>query len=295
MASLATAGGMSCDDDGGEDGPAGGSALMGANDFAYWLQSIDLKALGDSRFDVAIIDYSRDGTEGGKFSAAEIAGLKHSPGGSKTVLAYCSIGEAEDYRWYWQTGWRPGDPAWLGPENPEWKGNYAVRYWMKGWQDIVYEYLNRILAQGFDGVYLDKVDAYEDWAKERPTGRSDMALFVGQISSYVKAANPAFLVVPQNGHELIDEEGYAAAIDGLGSEDNYFDGDKALSADDRSYREGYLDKYRVAGKPVFLVDYCRQSANVDFVYSRARARGYVPYCTVRDLDRLIVNTKYPPD
>ena len=43
------------------------------------------------------------------------------------VLAYLSIGEAEDYRGYWDPSWVdasgvpiPGvAPAWLGAENPE--------------------------------------------------------------------------------------------------------------------------------------------------------------------------------
>jgi endo-alpha-1,4-polygalactosaminidase (GH114 family) len=44
------------------------------------------------------MDYSRDGSDVEKFTAGEISALKISPGGSKTVLSYMSIGEAEDYR-----------------------------------------------------------------------------------------------------------------------------------------------------------------------------------------------------
>ena len=142
---------------------------------------------------------------------------------------------------------------------------------------------------------MDKVDAYEDWLSERPTARADMAAFVEGISDYVKTRRAGFFVVPQNGHELIDEEGYGAVIDGLGSEDNYFNGDVGLPAEEREYRESYLDKYVAAGKKVFAVDYCRVNVNVDYVYGRARAKGYVPYCTVRALDRLVINGRYPPD
>jgi len=126
-----------------------------------------LNALGSSNFDLVVLDYSFDGTQAKAFRASEISALKNRLQGK--VLAYLSIGEAEDYRWYWQEEWDadhdgqpdPGAPRWLDAENPDWPGNYAVRYWYPGWQQIIFAYLGRILAQGFDGVYLDCVDAYE--------------------------------------------------------------------------------------------------------------------------------------
>lgn len=32
-----------------------------------------------------------------------------------------SIGEAEDYRFYWQNTWKNNKPDWLLTENPQWK------------------------------------------------------------------------------------------------------------------------------------------------------------------------------
>jgi cysteinyl-tRNA synthetase len=93
------------------------------NDFVYQLQNIDLDALEQTEFDLVIMDYSRDGSDEEKFTTDEISALKDSPGGQKRVLSYMSIGEAENYRWYWQKSWdanrngKPdaGAPAWLGP------------------------------------------------------------------------------------------------------------------------------------------------------------------------------------
>jgi len=40
-----------------------------------------------------------------------------------------------------------------------------VRYWDPRWQAVIYgsasAHLDRILAAGFDGVYLDIIDAYQ--------------------------------------------------------------------------------------------------------------------------------------
>ncbi len=72
-----------------------------------------------SGFDIVVIDYSRDGSAEGRYTADEIAALKQGPNGKRRlVLCYFSIGEAEDYRYYRQPGWTAGNPSWLDEENP---------------------------------------------------------------------------------------------------------------------------------------------------------------------------------
>ena len=100
------------------------------------------------------------------FTIVEIDQLKNKAnGGKRMVVAYMSIGEAENYRYYWQNNWSLGNPTWLAAENPDWAGNYKVRYWDTEWQNIISgnndSYLKKILDSGFDGVYLDIIDAFE--------------------------------------------------------------------------------------------------------------------------------------
>ena len=122
-----------------------------------------LDAVAVTDFDLVILDFFFHGEP---YSAAQIDKLKRKGnGGRRLLLAYMSIGEAEDYRFYWQDGWRDRPPVWLREENPDWAGNYLVEYWQPQWQKIIYgnadAYLDRIMAAGFDGVYLDIIDAYE--------------------------------------------------------------------------------------------------------------------------------------
>ncbi len=76
-----------------------------------------------------------------------------------------SIGEAEDYRWYWRDEWKKDSPSWLEEENPSWRGNFKVRYWEADWRAILFgssdSYLDHILASSFDGAYLDIIDGFE--------------------------------------------------------------------------------------------------------------------------------------
>ncbi len=289
-------------------GPTGPPGLSAVNDFLYQLQNLDLVAIGATAYDLVIMDYSADGGEAGEFSVAEIAALKQSPGGDKIVLAYMSIGEAEDYRFYWDEAWDadhdgqpdPGAPEWLDVANPDWPGNYKVRYWHSGWQTIAFSYTDRLLAAGFDGAYLDIIDAYEYYAGQgRTTAAQEMADLVAAIRAYARSQDADFYVLPQNAPELLEEvPAYILSVDGIGQEDIYYgyEGDDLPTPPPVTAElEGYLDLFRDAGKLVLTVDYAQVPAHVDDAYARSLAKGYVPFCTVRDLDQLIINPGHEPD
>ena len=135
------------------------------DDFAYWLDDIDKKQIKDSKYDLIIVDYSADGSEDEEFSEDDVDYMKSSGDKKKLLISYISIGEAEDYRYYWEDLWDSVSPAWLDEENPDWDGNFKVRYWIEDWQKIIYgnenSYLDKILEANFDGVYLDIIDAFE--------------------------------------------------------------------------------------------------------------------------------------
>jgi len=122
-----------------------------------------LDSMRGTNYDLIIIDLFFDEEE---LTSEEIASLKtKANGGSRLVIAYMSIGEAEQYRYYWDTKWESKSPTWLLEENSEWPDNYKVQYWNEEWQKIIFgnenSYLNLIINHGFDGVYLDIIDAFE--------------------------------------------------------------------------------------------------------------------------------------
>ena len=123
-----------------------------------------INAITATNYDLLIMDaFFQDETE---FSLTEVEQLKQKAnGGQRLLLAYMSIGEAEDYRYYWQESWNSQKPYWIVKENPDWEGNYKVEYWSADWQNIIFRndesYLKKIINAGFDGVYLDIIDAFE--------------------------------------------------------------------------------------------------------------------------------------
>jgi cysteinyl-tRNA synthetase len=117
----------------------------------------------NTNYDLLITDLFFNGVP---FTRPEVQALKiKANGGKRIVLAYISIGEAENYRYYWQSAWSTSPPEWLKEENPDWPGNYRVAYWLSPWQEIIFgnntSYIHRIIDAGFDGVYLDGVDVFE--------------------------------------------------------------------------------------------------------------------------------------
>lgn len=270
------------------------AALAGARTWAYQLQKVDVDKVAASGFEVFVTDYSRDGGGAGAFTAAEVEKMKTRPdGGRRIVLAYFSIGEAESYRYYWNPAWAATPPGWLKRENPHWKGNFLVDYADPRWKRIVFDYLDRISEAGFDGVYLDKIDSYLDLEVRGP---APMQRFVTEIAERGRQARPGFLVIAQNAEGLLAHAAYRAVIDGLGREDLFWNQEgrgKPTPAESKAWAMRLLDKLVADGKPVFTVDYVR-GATVRRVYEDARAKGYVPYATRVELDRLTVNRGLDP-
>jgi cysteinyl-tRNA synthetase, unknown class len=119
--------------------------------------------IGATDYDLIIIDFFFEDEE---FTANQIKSLKKKFNGAQRLLiSYMSIGEAEDYRFYWDSDWDDEQPDWIEAENTRWPGNYKVKYWNPNWQSIIFgsneAYLDKIIAAGFDGVYLDIIDAFD--------------------------------------------------------------------------------------------------------------------------------------
>lgn len=118
-----------------------------------------IEAVQATNYDLVLVDLYFHEEE---LTAADIESLKtKANGGSRLVICYMSVGEAEDYRYYWNGL----DKNLICRENPNWKGNFAVKYWEADWKSVIYgneqSYLKKILDAGFNGVYLDIIEAYE--------------------------------------------------------------------------------------------------------------------------------------
>lgn len=254
-------------------------------------QSIDAAVRSDS--DMLVIDYAIDGGDGLQpLSRKTVERLKYKPdGGRRLVIAYLSVGEAEEYRPYWKSAWREKPPAWVIAENCRWPKNYLVRFWERGWRDIIFagdsSYLAAIRAVGFDGVYLDRVDVYSDIAEREPHARAHMIKFVKDFATVARARDPGFLVIVQNAEELLEDAAYRAAIDAVAKEDLLYGvagtGERnpgAMVADSTRL----LDVLTDDGKPVFVVEYLTNDTAIAAAKAELGELGFAGVFPTRALD-----------
>ena len=248
---------------------------------------LDATFAGDTPWEQTDLDAIRSGKTGRK------------------VVAYLSIGEAEDYRPYWQSEWvsngrrTAAAPVWLRIENPEWKGNYQVKYWSADWQKLVLPAIDDAMARGFDGVYLDIVDGFQTYEQgadgylddrmnpeTKQTYRRDMVDWVKAIAARARAKDPAALVIPQNGSQLAAHKDLVEVISAQGIEDLFTNGKKLQPASHTDEILGHLKTLASAKKPVLLIEYPKTPERQALSKKLAKENGLVWLVTDRQLKTL---------
>jgi uncharacterized protein (TIGR01370 family) len=250
----------------------------------YQLQGVDPAEVAAAPFDVKVVDiYANDGTA---FTPAQVHQMGGGPG-SALLLGYFSIGEAETYRDYYSTI----PKAALGPEDPQWKGNYEVAYWTPEWRQVATAYIDKMIAAGYDGAYFDVVDEYQlPWAQSHAPGgaigaEQAMVDLVENLAAHARAISPGFKIWVNGGEGLLSHGDYLQAIDGLYKENVYYtDGGEKQSA---AWTAATVDQLHVAvaaGKDVVAVEYVSGADKVADVQAQAGQDGFGSYVAHLNLD-----------
>lgn len=306
------------------------SRMASAETWMYQIQDLDqdnaVEILDATHYPLLVIEPGHNFSEYPYDTSAIVNTLRtDSVDQPRILLAYIDIGQAEDYRDYWKADWvaptatQRGQPDFLVTIDPDgWSGNYPVAFWDDAWKGIwlgEQGIIAELARLGFDGVYLDWVEAYDDDSVRRIAeaegidGELEMIQFIEEIGAAGRAVRDDFLVVPQNAPYLIDRAParYVSAIDALAVEDTWFHGDGDAPWNDPragDLRERYDDewstpnrltqynRYKKRGLPVFSVDYCINVENAADVYEAARAESLVPLVTRVPLSQL---TETPPE
>jgi len=284
-----------------ESNPASFAYILQADSFARTKRAAVGK-LKESGRDWIVLDAAFAGDT--PWERTDLDTIRSGKAGRK-VVAYLSIGEAEDYRSYWHSDWvsngkrTAAAPAWLGVENPEWKGNYQVKYWDADWQKLMLAAIDDAMARGFDGVYLDIVDGFQTYEQgadgylddrmnpeTKQTYRRDMVDWVKAIAARARAKNPAVLVIPQNGSQLVADNDFVEVISAQGIEDLFTNGKKLQPASHTDEILGHLKTLALAKKPVLLIEYPKTHQRQALSKKLAEENGLVWLVTDRPLKTL---------
>lgn len=265
--------------------------LNNITSWGYFINNTNKKIVHDSSYPMVVIDTCNE--DGREFTPDEIKYMKED---GKLLIAYISLGEAENYRWYWKKEWNKSLPHFLGKENQDWPGNYPVKFWLVDWLDITDLILNKVLYQGFDGIYIDKVDVYNDLGGTDTLIRY-MKRYIFYVANYVKARNKDFIVISQNAEELVRTETskidkiYLSVLDGIAREDLLFTGDAdgntgpKTPSDEVKEIIDNLELWKNEGKAVLVVEYV-SGKQWEYAYERLTKLDYIGTSQPRELDKL---------
>jgi cysteinyl-tRNA synthetase len=281
-----------------ESNPASFAYILQADSFAKTKPAAVAK-LKESRRDWIVLDATFAGDT--PWEQADLDAIRSGKAGRK-VVAYLSIGEAEDCRPYWQSEWvsngkrTAAAPVWLGIENPEWKGNYQVKYWNAEWQKLMLTAIDDAMARGFDGVYLDIVDGFQTYEQgadgyqddrmnpeTKQTYRREMVDWVKAIAARARAKDPAAIVIPQNGSQLVAHKDFVEVISAQGIEDLFTNGKKLQPASHTDEVLGHLKLLSSGKKPVLLIEYPKTPERQALSKKLAKENGLVWLVTDRQL------------
>ncbi|MBC2604300.1 MJ1477/TM1410 family putative glycoside hydrolase [Puniceicoccus vermicola] len=278
--------------------------------FAYILQANSLNndkadaiaELAHCKRDWIILDL--DFSEDMPWNREDLDHIRAGKSGRK-MIAYISIGEAEDYRPYWRKEWsRNGEltaaaPSWLGTENPDWEGNYRVNYWDSQWQSIILGSIDSAFEQGFDGVYLDIIDGFESFEESdgeyldnrinpetKQSYRRDMVDWVKTVADRARAKKSDALIIPQNGSQLLANKDYVDTISAIGIEDLFTDGNKLQPKQHTRMVLEYLKVIFTEQKPVLVIEYPKNAKRQAYVTKQTEAYPITLLITDRDLETL---------
>ncbi len=302
-----------------------------AIDWTYKLKgySPGFISITESKFDLAIIDYSFFGGADSEINKSVIDSLRFKGACKrKIILSYINIGTAEKERFYYEK--LPGDLL-VYPPSPGSTEKLNIKFWEDRWQKFIFgnreegenkSYIDRIIDAGFDGVCLDLVNFDEfsgpnliTGAVKRETAVKEMVDFVVKIADYARdtRGKTNFVIAVQNGTQIVDPIYYSYAkepaseakkqmqrfIDTINivvADKVFFNGDKENDNDLNMQEDTIkrLDLFTESGKKVFVVDYLHDNKKIDTFYKLAREHSYFPYATDRNLDIIRINDNYEP-
>jgi len=235
------------------------------------------------KFDLAVLDSD---------SHPDLAKLKDS---DTLLIGYISIGEVGDYRWYWND---IKDKPWLLDKNPNWD-SYMIDVRNHEWQELLnQQIIPKILAKGFDGIFLDTIDNAEYLQRYHPKKKYPMmeTAMVRLIKS-IRKNYPSACLVANRGFAILDE--IAGSIDAVVAESIF----TTINFEENIPRRNTPQEYepiikrlrkmkRKEGIKIFTLDYpnLENESDIEEIIADSHALGFIPYISTPQLQKVYSHT-----
>jgi uncharacterized protein (TIGR01370 family) len=211
----------------------------------------------------------------------------------KTVIGYISLGEVENYRDYYKAVEKEGI---LYEKNPNWPDSRYIDVRDQRWtKRVVEELIPRILHKGFEGIFIDTLDNPAELERRDPAKFKGMTAAAANLVRAIRRQYPGIYIMLNRSYEILP------AVDGLidavlgESVFTEIDFEKKTyrMADARTYRQQVewlkAAQSRQPKLKVYTLDYWvpGDAAGVARIYAEQRSNGFIPYVSVKELDRVV--------
>jgi polysaccharide biosynthesis protein PelA len=227
---------------------------------------------------------------------------KHPPLGAlaaagKTLLGYISLGEIEHQRADFPAVKAEGV---LAGENPLWPGAYYVDLRDERWRRrVIEQFVPRILASGFQGIFLDTLDSAVELERQHPDKYRGMTSAAAILVKALRLAFPSITIMMNRGYGILPE--VAPFIDILLGESVYttYDSDRKiyrlLPADEYRAQVRLLKDAKTSNRRLRIcsLDYWDPTdlGGIRRIYREQRANGFEPYVATIGLDRILAEPR----
>lgn len=237
------------------------------------------------QFDLLVFD--RDGHP-------DLAALKD---GKRVLLGYVSFGEAEPHRKDYEAVKALGV---LISGVPEWKGGDFLDVRKAQWRDYMLgTIIPSLLAEGFTGVMLDTTDNLVWLENKDPQTYAGLKQAAVALIKDIRRHYPKLHIMMNRGLDILPE--VRGDIDSLMAESVYTSWNLATGTprmasenDQRHYLEKlHMPWWQISRPTIYSLDYWPpdQAETVKNIYKAQRNRGFVPYVSTPDLQKLHVEPR----
>jgi uncharacterized protein (TIGR01370 family) len=241
------------------------------------------------------------------------AGLNRAaadPSGSKLIFGYVDVAEAASYAEPSLFASGPL-PSWMGNQNPGYPGLYTVQYWNPAWEPLLFSVIDKVVTEGYDGIFLDVLDGDTEWSIGNiegnpvyPNAVGAMTTLLSDIRNYISKTYPgkSFYLIGNNPTEIASANpGALRNLDAIFNEVAFYrqipaNGHVAayIGTADASYTAtATAPLYAAAGVPVFGNDYptpLSDMAACFMSFSYYNSLGWIPSVVTPDHSTNIFST-----
>lgn len=195
------------------------------------------------------------------YSKSEMESLR---GTGTKILAYVTLGEVDENRWYFSEMEKHG----FRGKNENWNSYYIDLESDEIRRILLSEVIPEITAKGVDGFFLDTIDAVSP-----ETERGDLQPYMVELIEEIRAQYPDKIIIQNAGLFLLDrtaDDINAFLTEALASNYDFASGEYKIRPDkEYNLRLGYLNEYiKESQLPYLILDFAETEEQVSQIKTR---------------------------